>query len=80
VNYLETAFLFYLLSVLFIVHDSGRCTFGSKASLDLLARSLRPRNYTELARRPHEWTRLANLTFKDSVESIRTVRSRGPFL
>jgi hypothetical protein len=55
VNYFETVELFYLLNVLFIAHESRRCMFGSKAPLDPLARSLRPRNQTALARRRHDW-------------------------
>jgi len=80
VNYLETTFLFYLISVLFIANESAKCTFGSKVPLDLLPRSLRPRNYTALARRRQEWTRSEKLTFIASAEVLRTVRLRIPFL
>jgi len=73
VNYLETAFLFYFLNVLFIAHESGKCTFGSKAPLDQVSRSLRPRNYTALARRRHEWTRSEHLTVIASAEILSTV-------
>lgn len=80
VNYLETTFLFDLLSVLFIARGSGKCTFGSKVPLDLLSRSLRPRNYTALARRRQEWTRSKKLTFIASAELLRSARLRISFL
>lgn len=80
VNYLETALLLYPLSVPFIAHESGKCTFGSKAPLDLLSRSLRPRNYTALARRRQEWARSENLTFIANAEVLKTVRLRIQFL
>lgn len=80
VNYLETAFLFYLLSLIFIANESVKCAFDSKAPLHVLSRSLRPRNYTALARRLHEWTRSENLTFIASAEVLRTLRLRIRFL
>jgi hypothetical protein len=38
-----------------------RCRSGKNALLDLLARSLRPSNEMELAKRLHEWILSVNL-------------------